>query len=108
MSTPAGRIVKALSTPRPLVWPAKDAGETLDYTIDWADRLGCDSITSATFTLATAAGLTIDDSEHDSDRLATVWLSGGTEGSKAKILCEIETSDGRAMQETVALLLRAR
>lgn len=102
------RTVYARDTARPLNWPAKDANEVADYSIDFSDRLGDDTIASATFSLATAAGLTIDSSEDDEDSIATVWLSAGTAGSKGKILCRVTTTDGRTFDETVSLLIRAR
>lgn len=106
--TPDWRIAKARSRNRvPLAWPEKDANEVLDYAIDFSERLGDDSLSSATFSLTTAAGLTIDSSSTD-DCLAIVWLSSGTEGSKAKILCRVVTSDGRTMDETVSLVVKAK
>lgn len=105
--TPHGRTAFARNDARPLVWPAKDANEVLDYAIDFSDRLGCDTVASASFSLATAAGLTIDDSDSE-DQTATVWLSSGTEGSVGKVLCRITTTDGRTMDETVSLLVKAR
>jgi hypothetical protein len=108
MAAPARRTVRAGTIAKPLAWPAKDADEVLDYGIDFTERLDGDAISTATFSLATAAGLVIDDSEHDGECLASVTLSAGTVGSKGKILCRIVTSDGRTMDETVALLIRAR
>jgi hypothetical protein len=102
------RTVKARDGARPLVWPAKDANEVIDYSIDFTDRLGDDTIASATFSLATSAGLTIDSQEDDGDKLATVTLSAGTAGSKGKILCRVVSTDGRTMDETVSLVIRAR
>lgn len=91
----------------PLSWEAKDPDETEDYTIDWRDRLGCDTIEDSDFSLATAAGLIIDDQSHTRE-LSTVRLAAGTEGSKAKVLCEVTTSSGRVLQQTVSLLIKAR
>lgn len=104
------RTVAARSINRvPLSWAAKDANEVADYAIDFTDRLGpSDTISSATFSLATAAGLTIDSSEHDSNALATVVLSAGTEGEKARVLCRIVTVDGFTLDETVSLVIKAK
>lgn len=106
--TPFERTAIARNEARPLYWPAKDANEVLDYAIDFSARLGCDTIASATFSLATAAGLAIDSQDNDGDSTATVWLSAGTAGSKGKILCRMVSTDGRTMDETVSLLVRAR
>lgn len=102
------RTLQARDKPRPMVWPAKDANEVLDYSIDFSARLGCDTIASATFSLATAAGLTIDSSEHDSNATATVTLSAGTEGGKGKVLCRITTANGNSLDEAAHLPIRAR
>lgn len=102
------RTVFASDIARALMWPAKDENEVLDYSIDFTERLGSETISSAAFSLATAAGLTIDSSEHDSNKVATVTLSAGTAGEKGKVLCRITTSSGETMDETVGLLVRAR
>ena len=107
MATPSGRTMIARNAPRPMIWPAKDADEVLDYSIDFTDRLGDDSISSVAFSLATAAGLVIDDDTH-SGPIATVTLSAGTAGSKGKVLCRVTTTDGQTMDETVQLPIRAR
>lgn len=90
------------------VLPPKDADEVLDYAIDWSDRLGNDTISSATFTLTTAAGMTVSASDHDSKHTSTVTLSGGTTGSKGKLLCEVVTTNGQTLQQTATILIRAR
>lgn len=108
MDVPARRIVKSLSERRaPLAWPAKDADEVLDYALDWSDRIGSDTITSSTHSLTTEAGLVIDEQSHE-DEFSIVTLSGGTVGSKGKILCRIVTDRGLTLDETVSLLVRAR
>lgn len=101
------RTVYATDDQRPLVWPARDANDVLDYTIDFSQRLGSETISSATFSLATAAGLTLGSSEYD-DTTATVPISAGTEGSKGKVLCRIVTDGGQTMDATVSLPVRAR
>jgi hypothetical protein len=101
------RTVNATDDQRPLVWPAKDANDVLDYSIDFGARIGADTISTATFSLATAAGLTLGDDD-TTDTTATITISGGTEGSKGKVLCRITTADGQTMDATVSLPVRAR
>lgn len=91
-----------------LVWPAKDPDEVVDYQIDWSQRLGGDAISSASFSLTTAAGMTIDDSTHDDDHISQVTLSGGTTGSRGKVLCEIVTVGGQTLQQTATIVIEAR
>ena len=90
-----------------LVWPPKDADEIIDYPVDWSDRLGADIISSATFTVV-SGDVTISASEHDSDKLSQATISGGTTGTKAKVLCEVDTLNGQQLQQTATILIRAR
>lgn len=90
-----------------LVWPAKDADETVLRDVQWADRLGPDSIDSANFEVA-SGDVTVTDGEHDGANISRVLISAGTEGTKAKILCEIITADGQTLQQTATILIRAR
>lgn len=93
------------------VWEPKDPDEIAFRYIDWSQHPSWhqgDSITSATFTLSTTAGMTIADSDHDYAKLSRVTLSGGTAGSVGKILCQAVTYDGQTLQQTMTLLIRAR
>ena len=107
MTVPLSRTVFATDRQRPLVWPAKDANDAMDYAVDFSARLGNDAISSVAFSLATVAGLTLG-SDDTTDTLAAVSISGGTEGSKGKVLCRITTEDGQTMDATVSLPVRAR
>lgn len=102
MTAPASRTLYATDDQRPLVWPSKDANDVLDYAIDFTARLGADTISSAAFSLVTAAGLTLGSSD-TTDTIATISISGGTEGSKGKVLCRITTANGQTMDATVSL-----
>jgi len=57
---------------------AKRANEVLDFTIDWADRLGTDIISNSTWSVPT--GIT-KNSSTSNNTTATVWLSGGNAGT---------------------------
>jgi hypothetical protein len=85
-----------------LIWPSKDPDNVADYNVDWTDRLNVDTISTSTFTLVTAAGLTIDDQDSDG-ALSTVWLSAGTAGLTGRLLCRITTGSGRTYDEEIAL-----
>lgn len=90
-----------------LVWPAKDPDETVNYPLDWSDRLGGDLISSAEFSVA-SGDVTLDSGEHDGISMSLVGVSGGTDGTKAKVLCEITTELGQTLQQTATILIRAR
>ena len=85
-----------------LSWPAKDPNEILDYQIQWSPRLRTDTISTSTFSLKTANGVSID-SQSNTTTTSTVWLSGGTAGGTAVINCRIVTAAGRTMDQTVYL-----
>ena len=94
-----------------LVWRFKDPDEVLEYPVDWSLHpmwQPGDVIDSATFTLVTAAGMTKNSSTHDNRNLSFVTLSGGTAGSRGKVLCEVVTDAGQTLQQTATVLIRAR
>ena len=81
-------------------WPNKDPDEVLDYVIDWAARLGDDTVSTSTFTVPT--GIT-KDSDTNTDTTTTVWLSGGTAGASYAIHNQIVTAGGRTMEQSVSI-----
>lgn len=90
-----------------LVWPPKDADEQTYYPIDWSDRISDDVISSASFEV-TSGDVTVSSAEHDGNKVSRALVSGGTNGTKAKVLCEITTEDGQTLQQTATILIRER
>lgn len=89
-------------------WPSKDPNDVLDYDVDWSRRLDSgDTISTATFSLTTDAGLTIA-SQSNTTTVAKVWLSGGTAALTGEILCRIVTANGRTMDQSVSLPIASR
>lgn len=80
---------------------AKDPGAVLDYTFDWADWLGTDTITAHTVT-ASAAGVTVASSAVVGAAVVA-WLTGGTAGTAATVTCHITTAAGRQDDRTLYL-----
>lgn len=94
-----------------LVWASKDPDEVAKRNIFWTSHASWrdgDQISSATFSLSTAAGMTITETDHDDDTISIVTLSGGTDGSKGKVLCEVVTLDGQRLQQTATILVSSR
>jgi hypothetical protein len=88
-----------------LRWPTKDPDASLDYAIDWTDWLKNDTITSSTWVLPN--GITkVRDSF--TDTVATIWLSGGADGSSYSLLNKIETAGGRKEDRSVLLELKQK
>lgn len=83
-----------------LLWPPKDAGEVLDYQIDWSDELGSDTISTSTWTVP--GGIT-KDRDTKTDTTATIWLSGGTDGASYVLVNLVVTAGGRTLEESVRL-----
>ena len=93
-----------------LVWTSKDPDETVRREIDWEKHPSWqryDTITSASFTLSTAAGMSIESSDNDAMHKSWCFLSGGTEGSVGKVLCEVTTEGGQTLQQTASILIEA-
>lgn len=76
----------------------KDPDAILDYSVDWTDWLNGDSISSSSW--VTPAGITVDSDNHNGS-VATVWLSGGTEGQSYTLVNRIVTSLGRTQDQSI-------
>lgn len=88
-----------------LTWPFKDPDEVLDYQINWAARLGADTITSSVWIVPTEI---IKDSDSHTATTATIWLSGGTLGDKLELTNRVVTAGGRTMDQSVKLQIKAK
>ena len=88
----------------------KDPSAVLDYSFDWSEYLAetspVDTIASSTWT-ASSSGITID-SANNSQTLTTVWLSGGTRGSRYKLVNRIVTAGGRTDERTLEVRVQNR
>ena len=88
-----------------LDWPSKDPDEVLDYSLDWAPRLIDDTISTSLFIIPDGI---VADSSSNSPTETIVWLSGGTLGATYTITNRVVTAQGRTMDQTVRLRIRAR
>lgn len=87
------------------VWPAKDPEAVLDYSVDWSDWLGEDTIASVDWTVPD--GLTLE-SQTNSDTVATATLSGGTAATSYAVKCHVTTALGLEDERTVSLRVREK
>jgi len=69
----------------------KDPGAILNYTEDWEDDLGVDTIASVVWTVPT--GIT-KDSQSNTNTTASIVLSGGTAMNTYYVGCQITTAAG--------------
>ncbi len=81
----------------------KDPNATLDYRFVWSAWLAGDEIATSTFLLPD--GLTML-SNSNTDRTATILVSGGTACSRYRVTNRITTVNGRTTDRTVVIAIR--
>lgn len=84
----------------------KDPDAVLDWVWDWNEWLD-DGETIATSTFITSVGLTVN-SESNTTKTATVWLSGGTVGQVYQVTNRIVTSAGRIDDRSITIRVSER
>jgi hypothetical protein len=89
-----------------LTWPNKDPDEVLDYTLNWSERLGDDTIVTSTWP-DPPDGITIDADSYDGTT-AVLWLSGGVADTTYLFVNRVVTTGGRTMDQTVKLKVKTR
>ena len=83
----------------------KDPQANLDYSVDWTSWLGSDTIATSSWTIPT--GLK-KESESNSTKIATVWLSGGTVGQEYTVTNHIKTAAGREDECSIIIQVQER
>lgn len=83
----------------------KDPDAVLDYVRDWSTFLGADTISTSTWTAP--AGITVNSSSNTTTT-ATVWLSGGTEGTTYAVRNRITTAGGRTEDHTLHFVIQSK
>ena len=82
---------------------AGDAGELQGATIGTSGW----TVTGITEDSSDKAAVTIASVAYDVDTVATIWLSGGTDGVDYELLNQIDTSDGREnLSKTITVMVR--
>ena len=80
----------------------KDVAADLDYAIDWSQWLGNDTIASSVWTAA--PGLTMHSGVVINNKIALVWLSGGTvSDTVVRVTNKITTVAGRVDERSLAV-----
>ena len=83
----------------------KDPHAKLDYSVDWTQWLGDDSLASVAWTVPLGiASLT----PSNTAKVATVWLASGTAGQAYNITNHIVTASGREDERTFTVIVRER
>jgi hypothetical protein len=81
----------------------KSPAGNLDFEFDWSDWIGTDVIEAASFTVD--AGVTVESNSH-TEKVVTVWLSGGQLYDVYGVRCSIRTQGGRIDHRTAMLTIR--
>jgi hypothetical protein len=95
-----------------LQWPEKDPNEVLDYELDWAEdeeprlETGETLLTSAWSVVTGDVVIDVVKTDFTPQGLSTVWLSGGTPGTKCVLLNRVTTSEDRTYDKSVSLRIR--
>lgn len=84
----------------PIATFVKDPSAVLDYTIDWSDFLGTDTIAAVVWTVLAGISQT---SSMFAAKTATIWLGGGTAGINYTAACLITTAQGRTDERTIQI-----
>lgn len=85
----------------------KDPDSVLPFAVDWSDWLTGEADTAASATWIVPTGLT-QASTSLSGGKATIWLSGGTNGSDYSVTCRLTTTGGRTDDRTLRITVRER
>lgn len=83
----------------------KDQNAVLDYTVNWATFLGVDTIASDSWIVP--VGIT-SASESNTTTTSTIWLSGGTLGTKYALTNRIVSAGGRTEDKTIYVKVKER
>lgn len=84
----------------------QDPDEVLDYTLDWSEWLASgDTITDVTAT--PESGIVVDSTSFTVNS-TTVWVSGGTAGSKYGISVHVTTNGGREGDRTIGIEVKEK
>jgi len=82
----------------------KDPNAVMDFTIDWSNWLGSDTISASSWP-EIDSGIT-KDSDAKTDTQTVIWLSGGTAGEQYYMTNRIVTVGGRTQDRTIAVRVK--
>ena len=81
----------------------KDPDATEDIALDWATRIGSDTISSSAWPVP--SGIT-KDSDSKTDTTTTIRLSGGTAGQKYDLINRVTLSSSEIYDATLRVYVR--
>jgi hypothetical protein len=88
----------------------KDPDEFVDYSINWANEIGSDTISISTWAYAGTPDTTplVLSNGTISSGVTTIWIDNGTGGTNYTITNTITTAGGRVMEQSVYIAVRTR
>ena len=86
---------------------ANDSGELQGATIGTSGWTG-DSAAGLTEDSEDTAAVTIAGIAYDVNTVATIWLSGGTDGVDYDLLNTVDFDDGRTLEKTITVMVRSQ
>jgi len=84
-----------------LNWPAKSPGERLDYTINWAQAIGTDVVSTSTWTITGSDSSLTTDANSNTGSTTTIWLLGGSPNGTYTVTNTMTTAGGRIYVQAV-------
>jgi hypothetical protein len=88
----------------------KDPQEFIDYSINWADEIGSDTISLSTWAYSGSPDTTplVLSNGSISSAVTTIWLDDGTTGTNYTVTNTITTAGSRVMEQSVYIAVRTR
>ena len=88
----------------------KDPQAKLDYSFDWREWLGADTISAFLLLVdpVTATGMTVATvpPQVQVGGIVTFWLQGGVEGDAYNVTCRVSTAAGRTDDRTMKIKIK--
>lgn len=81
----------------------KDPQAVKDYSLDWSDWLGTDTIASSTWEVPSGI---IKDQSGNTTTVTSVWLRGGTIGNTYQVSNKVTTAGGRTDVRTIEIQVK--
>jgi hypothetical protein len=86
----------------------KDPNAELDYTVNWAAFLNGDTIATVGGSTWTVPDGIVNEQDTKTTTTTTIWLSGGTVGTKYALLNRIFTTGGRTDDRTIYVKVKQK
>lgn len=88
-----------------LNWPSKDPDEVLDYSLNWANALGTDTIQTSSWAISDSS--LVENHSTNTSSLTVIWLEDGTLNQTYTVTNTITTAGGRTFQQSVSIRILA-